>query len=583
MRFRLCANIFFLLFFILATGQTIAEDTSSYESKIEHCKSLEDSPVDAIKYANTIIKNLDKNKSPAIYVQFLACLGWALVNDNQLDRSRELAIELEQISINLSDSKEKAQSLRVAGSIFHRLGNRISASENYQQALNIALKLDLKSQLIPLLTNLGVLNSQLQERENAIENFYYALDLMKESNDYKHESQVLFNLAITLNGEKRYKEAKKIFLQVEGTLDDSWSNIRINQLYSGLAVLYLNTHEYQMAKIYTAKAMEILNKMNAKASLKVDNKVIQALIFNSLEQHDQAKEYAFDAYDFYANINSPEDINSIGENLNQLSLILEYYGEFKKALKIIKISQGVKQEYQKSFNKQSMAQMQARLNNIQQREELAFLKHKNEINQLKLDQLKKEDVREIIIWLGIFLIFIVFLLWQREMNKNLKKITLSDSLTNLGNRRAIFDWLNHHPLLPINNRMMWLIDLDYFKRVNDNYGHDAGDMVLIEISKFLMSIGNKHRLIGRWGGEEFMLITDDVEFEDISAFSDKVLKTISGIDFYFKNQKIKITASMGASQILDDSKSVWNECLSKADKALYQAKNNGRNRFVLNI
>ena len=120
-----------------------------------------------------------------------------------------------------------------------------------------------------------------------------------------------------------------------------------------------------------------------------------------------------------------------------------------------------------------------------------------------------------------------------------------------------------------------------FKIINDEYGHDKGDLVLIEVSKYLKSLKTPHNFIGRWGGEEFILITDNIYSENVHQFANKILSGISQIPLGDNQQELNITASIGIADVGVNSKTAWQSSLNKADNALYQAKDNGRNCYVI--
>ncbi len=161
-------------------------------------------------------------------------------------------------------------------------------------------------------------------------------------------------------------------------------------------------------------------------------------------------------------------------------------------------------------------------------------------------------------------------------------MAMTDSLTQLGNRRAIKDWSDNNSLPnPPYSRLMWLIDLDNFKNVNDEFDHDFGDHALQEIAKTLKALVNNERFAGRWGGEEFMLITDDVNDKEKDQFSQLLLQSIQATVIKLGTAKTQLTASVGLSHVVNMTPSGWKKAMYQADKALYTAKDRGRNCVVM--
>jgi len=122
-----------------------------------------------------------------------------------------------------------------------------------------------------------------------------------------------------------------------------------------------------------------------------------------------------------------------------------------------------------------------------------------------------------------------------------------------------------------------MIDVDDFKDVNDQFGHDVGDFVLIEIVKRLnYDIRSSDQLI-RWGGDEFVGIFPGLREEHIKGFGDKLLSGISSLKIPVGNQAVSVTISMGFSYFKEIDID-YNDVLKRADNAMYQSKNQGKNK-----
>ena len=123
--------------------------------------------------------------------------------------------------------------------------------------------------------------------------------------------------------------------------------------------------------------------------------------------------------------------------------------------------------------------------------------------------------------------------------------------------------------------MLFLIDIDHFKLINDTYGHDVGDEVLIELAKVLRAGVRISDVVSRWGGEEFMLLGIELDQPQACLLAEKLRKFINQRNFQFVG---KITVSIGVAQIVENETP---EALQKrVDQALYAAKDNGRDCVV---
>lgn len=165
----------------------------------------------------------------------------------------------------------------------------------------------------------------------------------------------------------------------------------------------------------------------------------------------------------------------------------------------------------------------------------------------------------------------------------LKKQSIKDPLTTLYNRRYMEEILPQiiASAKRRNSKIGFLmIDIDYFKKVNDTYGHDAGDKVLQTVSSIILNSIRESDIAVRFGGEEFLIILSDLNSkEDLLKIAEKIRQKVEKTKFNTGKEIIKKTISIGASLFPDDCQKTW-ECIKFADLALYKAKNSGRNRVV---
>jgi diguanylate cyclase (GGDEF)-like protein/PAS domain S-box-containing protein len=170
------------------------------------------------------------------------------------------------------------------------------------------------------------------------------------------------------------------------------------------------------------------------------------------------------------------------------------------------------------------------------------------------------------------------------LNVELEKLALTDFLTNLYNRRYFMQRgaeefkranRNGHPLA------LLMLDIDEFKKVNDTFGHEAGDLALQQVAAVMKSSLREIDLLGRLGGEEFAVLLSETSFDEAVAMAERIRQTIANISFLIPGgAKIgPITVSIGVAVTIDGMSGL-DDLLRNADAALYYAKNNGRNRVV---
>lgn len=185
---------------------------------------------------------------------------------------------------------------------------------------------------------------------------------------------------------------------------------------------------------------------------------------------------------------------------------------------------------------------------------------------------------------SIIMIVMKRLLKYIEKYNYIHQRSLLDPLTNIYNRRGFFEFYKKNPQLIA----IAVLDIDDFKKINDSYGHDAGDKVLIKVSSLLQSIflkceENKElqskNCCVRWGGEEFwvgMPFTDEAEFLDLLDMVKEEAKKLSFKDY----PNLKVTVSIGASIRNIDSIKIFHDTFKIADSNLYKAKKTGKNKII---
>lgn len=178
---------------------------------------------------------------------------------------------------------------------------------------------------------------------------------------------------------------------------------------------------------------------------------------------------------------------------------------------------------------------------------------------------------------GILIYFGYIAMWGERALLELKKQAETDPLTGLANRRRGVEVLNGLTLASqVNGNSVIIGDADHFKRINDTYGHDVGDKVLIILGQRLCNAIRKSDLAVRWGGEEFLIILPNTGLEEAGRLAERLRGRIASPVFVVDNLQIPVTISLGVAWCsIEDSV----ECmLLQADAALYNSKAQGRNR-----
>ena len=183
-------------------------------------------------------------------------------------------------------------------------------------------------------------------------------------------------------------------------------------------------------------------------------------------------------------------------------------------------------------------------------------------------------------------------LYQRnmvELNDSLRRAALKDHLTGLPNRRSIMESLSK--MANKNRRKqdsfcLAMIDLDYFKRINDSWGHEMGDLVLCETAEEITGCLRDSDICGRWGGEEFLILLTNISNEDALAAMERVRGSLKIVQVSVRNsagdlpetREFSLGASIGLTRYRGDEH--YEDTIGRADDAMYRAKSEGRNRVI---
>ena len=186
----------------------------------------------------------------------------------------------------------------------------------------------------------------------------------------------------------------------------------------------------------------------------------------------------------------------------------------------------------------------------------------------------KNDIKK----LEISTSYIAIALENARLFNKIEYAATHDGLTEILNREEI---LNRGEFVLKNkeNCSIILIDIDYFKSINDNYGHAAGDYVLKSISTIMQEIISENGYIGRFGGEEFLIVIYDCNFDKVMKIAEQLRSYVENYKFIVDSQKIDVTVSLGTYNYCNGDKNFYNN-IKFADKALYMAKALGRNKVI---
>ena len=449
----------------------------------------------------------------------------------------------------------------IIGIIYFYFGDYSSALENFTKALEdleINEDVNLKASI---LNNIGEIYREAKQYDRAIEYYEDALDISVKYDISNNVSAIYLNLGEVYSINNREDDAIECIRKSYEISKTGRSVIIQAEAETKLGKSMYNRGEYQKAQDCYFSALTKYNKVNNKFYL------IELLINMSLLDEAMG--------------NSP--INNLQEALNNAvemglepkvsnvyRLFSEYYErnhDYKNAL-----------EYYKSYH---MKEKELEATNLSKKLEIISIefdyyreKSKNKKFKVLSEKLKRE-VDESAIELGKI----------RDQNAYLVKETLVDELTKLYNRRGIYSMFSKVlGKICDSTCALFIIDIDFFKKYNDSWGHIQGDACLKKISSCLNNMPFENYFAGRFGGEEFLLYMKVESFEEAVEKGEYVRRAVEELKLFYSREEDSrhVTVSLGG-KIGVVNMSNLNRIVEDADKELYLAKEQGRNRLSISM
>jgi diguanylate cyclase (GGDEF)-like protein len=169
---------------------------------------------------------------------------------------------------------------------------------------------------------------------------------------------------------------------------------------------------------------------------------------------------------------------------------------------------------------------------------------------------------------------------EAKYHEEIYRMTIVDGLTQIHNKRYLFEALDKELIRARRyERELSLIifDIDFFKRINDQYGHLAGDHVLRELARVVQERIRRDEVFARYGGEEFVIVLPETGLGGARALAEDLRERVATHAFVFQAERIPVTISIGCAQLSKDDRAAT-ELIQRADEKLYEAKRGGRNR-----
>src|SRR5690606_20625295 len=275
----------------------------------------------------------------------------------------------------------------------------------------------------------------------------------------------------------------------------------------------------------------------------------------------------------------------------ELVRVLEGAGRYREALDAMHRIADVEADVTRQERERAVLEVQERYATERKNREIARLEAEN---RARAAEVAARSLRQRL-WAALALVFalsaallVQWLIRSRRNNKHLRAANANlaeesshDPLTGAFNRRHFEQQMarigdDHETVVGL-----MVLDIDHFKQVNDRFGHDAGDAVLVELVCRLEGVLRSQDSVVRWGGEEFGLMLPGTAGVGLETLAMRVLQAVGGVPMQYAGRPLPVTASVGAAAHPVVPGQAWEDALRLADTAMYVAKQTGRNRAVL--
>lgn len=570
---------------LLALSVAVADDQlegelDSPEQLVDSCERFEHGdPTRAIGLAAQAESLLAQEPDPALLHRVLGCRAWALTALGRTGEARAMLPSMSAITEQLVEPADQVNALRRKAALHHRTGDIESSAELLGRALEIAERHDLRTLRIGLLTNMGVFHSEASQHDLALNYYYRALELVQSGDDPAQQLPIRYNMGLTYRGAGNLDQASEVFAGLIEPLEAPGMEIRLASLLLTLGSIEQERGELDAAQAYldrSAALHEALENPGEYASLLVT----QAQLDLARGELDQALLRSDEAL---ARARESDHQFTVRSALRTRSNVLLAADRADEALVLERERAALAEQYLRDQQRSRLNELEAELGVVLRERELVELRQAGELQRVELERQAQRQQVGMALIIAFLVLGVGLIVWQRGHNRSLHRLSRTDPLTGLPNRRHMTELLAR---AGADEQMtVMLLDLDHFKKINDDYGHDLGDRALVALADCLRQFAGEHAArAGRWGGEEFLLLVRERRRDRAVLLAAELLEKIANIEVgRVSGPPLKITASLGfvplASTSSHSGQEFWEPALLIADQLMYKAKQAGRNRY----
>lgn len=454
------------------------------------------------------------------------------------------------------------------------------AFELMELALSHAYESNDPFQLVETYNVFAILYGALNDFPSAIDYLKKSIEIMEANPQFTQNTYLYVNLADAYRASKQFELANEYLVKsfdIARNTNDISLKAYAHQVKGRLLV---DQEKYESALNEILISQQLHKQVGEELfSFEINSELVQ--IYTELGQLDKAQTHLTLAKEYAEQLGS-QDAHYINRLESQLAF---ENGDFEQAYKLLNESYA---QYRDQFNDNLTYVSNLSREQLDQ-ERLVFenklLEQENKLNEQYVQESKKYSY---ILWVLILLLLLVvgvalwIMLRYRSLARANHRMAFTDNLTKLPNRRHVFRTLELQHKASGQGRKAYsviLFDIDFFKSINDRFGHNVGDKVIQATRNICEAVLRDTDTIGRIGGEEFLILLPDTGIKEAYSIAERLREYFESYNFDDIAPGLTVTSSFGVTEYMPEDETL-DLVINRADRLLYKAKNEGRNQVM---
>lgn len=493
----------------------------------------------------------------------LVAIAFACRAKSEINQMLDCSLRALEIFEDTNNADGKMKSLNLAGIAYFYSSMYEEALRYFLEVSDVASKQSDKFMQSCVMNNIGEIYRESSSNEKALDYFFDSLKICQDNKYQMNEASILGNIGEIFFNEGKYDESLDYYLKSYDILVEKNDMLTMGGIENRLGKISFSVKDFMKAEEYYFRALNRLEEVNNKYFTIDVLMNIAELMFNKNDR--KAFVYIEKAMSYAEQINAKKKMCQVYKYISEC---YECEEDYKSSLEYYKKFYNINEEITASNLGNKIELLNVELKYIKANEKYEKLKTRlqEEISA------KTKELQRI-----------------REANKILEKRAYEDELTGIPNRRSINFCLNNtveEALTNDDSLVLFMIDIDHFKKYNDCWGHSKGDYCLKKVADCIRNIQNKRKdTFGRYGGEEFVYFAKSIDYEQSLELGNYIRNEVGKLNLYYTSngQTNAVTISIGGVTGKAATLGSASKIMEAADKELYNAKEAGRNKTVLKL